>query len=87
MAQGLSLLFIVDPLDDLKAYKDTSIAMMREAARRGHDVWACEAAALRWRDGKVRALCQLLDLLPGDMRPGTLCARTAATSSPSSTPC
>jgi glutathione synthase len=66
MAQGLSLLFIVDPLDDLKAYKDTSIAMMREAARRGHDIWACEAAALRWRDGKVRALCQLLDLLPGD---------------------
>ena len=66
MAQGLSLLFIVDPLDALKAYKDSSIAMMREAARRGHDVWACEAAALRWRDGKVRALCQLLDLQPGD---------------------
>jgi glutathione synthase len=66
MAQGLSLLFIVDPLDDLKAYKDTSVAMMREAARRGHDIWACEAAALRWRDGKVRALCQLLNLLPGD---------------------
>ncbi len=66
MSQGLSLLFIVDPLDDLKAYKDTSIAMMREAARRGHDVWACEAAALRWRDGKVGALCQLLELLPGD---------------------
>ncbi len=66
MAQGLSLLFIVDPLDALKAYKDSSIAMMREAARRGHDVWACEAAALRWRDGKVRALCQLLELQPGD---------------------
>jgi glutathione synthase len=66
MAQGLSLLFIVDPLDALKPYKDSSIAMMREAARRGHDVWASEAAALRWRDGKVRALCQLLDLQPGD---------------------
>ena len=28
--------FILDPLDSLKAYKDSSIAMMRAAARRGH---------------------------------------------------
>ncbi|HWU84067.1 MAG TPA: hypothetical protein VN028_01890, partial [Rhodocyclaceae bacterium] len=27
--------FIVDPLDKLKAYKDSSVAMMREAAQRG----------------------------------------------------
>jgi glutathione synthase len=64
MAQGLSLLFVVDPLDDLKAYKDSSVAMMREAARRGHDVWACQQGSLRWRDGKVTAHCMLLDLLP-----------------------
>ena len=32
----LELLFVVDPLDELKAYKDTSVAMMREAACRGH---------------------------------------------------
>jgi len=37
----LALLFVVDPLDHLKAYKDTSVAMMREAARRGHAVWVC----------------------------------------------
>ena len=66
MAQGLSLLFIVDPLDDLKAYKDTSIAMMREAVRRGHDVWACQQGSLRWRDGRVTARCHLLDLPPQD---------------------
>jgi len=64
MAQGLSLLFVVDPLDDLKAYKDSSIAMMREAARRGHDVWACGQGSLRWRDGRVTAHCRLLDLRP-----------------------
>jgi glutathione synthase len=62
MSQGLSLLFIVDPLDDLKAYKDSSIAMMREAARRGHDIWTCLQPSLRWRDGKVTAHCSLLTL-------------------------
>jgi glutathione synthase len=66
MAQGLSLLFVVDPLDELKAYKDSSVAMMREAARRGHDVWACVQGSLRWRDGRVTAHCALLDLLPQD---------------------
>jgi glutathione synthase len=37
---ALTLLFIVDPLDGLKAYKDSSVAMMREAARRGHAIFA-----------------------------------------------
>ena len=37
---SLELLFVVDPLDELKAYKDSSVAMMREAARRGHAVYA-----------------------------------------------
>ena len=31
----MKLAFVVDPLGELKAYKDSSIAMMREAARRG----------------------------------------------------
>jgi glutathione synthase len=66
MSQGLSLLFIVDPLDDLKAYKDSSIAMMREAARRGHDIWTCLQPSLRWRDGKVTAHCSLLSLTDGN---------------------
>jgi glutathione synthase len=66
MSQGLSLLFIVDPLDDLKAYKDSSIAMMREAARRGHDIWTCLQPSLRWRDGKVTARCSLLALTNGN---------------------
>ena len=43
---ALSLLFIVDPLDELKAYKDSSVAMMREAAGRGHRVFAATPAEL-----------------------------------------
>ena len=44
--ERMKLAFVVDPLDQLKAYKDSSIAMMREAARRGHEVHALEARAM-----------------------------------------
>ena len=46
--------FVVDPLERLKPYKDSSVAMMREAARRGHEVHALEAASLVLREGAVR---------------------------------
>lgn len=51
----MKLAFILDPLEHLKAYKDSSVAMMREAQRRGHEVFAVMRAALTWRDGSVRA--------------------------------
>ena len=38
----MKLLFILDPLASLKAYKDTSLAIMRAAQARGHDLWVCE---------------------------------------------
>jgi len=64
MSQGLSLLFVVDPLPLLKAYKDSTVAMMRAAAARGHDIWACTPAELQWREGRVTARAQRLQLLP-----------------------
>jgi glutathione synthase len=51
----MKLAFVVDPLERLKPYKDSSIAMMREAARRGHEVHALEAASMTLREGSVRA--------------------------------
>jgi glutathione synthase len=54
--------FILDPLDWLKAYKDSSVAMMREAARRGHEIWTVRREALTWRDGVVAA--QALRIVP-----------------------
>ena len=51
----MDLLFIIDPLASLKAYKDTTITMMRAAQSRGHAVHACEQSALEWRDGSVAA--------------------------------
>ena len=38
----MKLLFILDPLDSLKTYKDTSIAIMHEAASRGDALFVCE---------------------------------------------
>jgi len=62
----MKLLFVVDPLAGLKAYKDSSVAMMRAAAARGHAVFACEARHLFIRDGFARATCTVLDVRAGD---------------------
>ncbi len=47
----MKLLFVADPLESFKTYKDTTFTMMREAARRGHELWACQAGDLVWRRG------------------------------------
>jgi glutathione synthase len=58
--------FILDPLPLLKAYKDTSIAMMRALAARGHRVHALEQGDVFWRDGLVAARARPLEMLPDD---------------------
>ncbi|MDP3210028.1 glutathione synthase [Methylotenera sp.] len=35
----MKLVFILDPLESLKSYKDTSLAIMREASQRGHELF------------------------------------------------
>ncbi len=47
----MNLLFIADPLESFKTYKDSTFAMMREAAARGHAIWACGPQDLRWQSG------------------------------------
>jgi glutathione synthase len=47
----MRLLFVADPLESFKTYKDSTYTMMREAARRGHALLACEPADLRWQRG------------------------------------
>ena len=52
----MKLLFIADPLQSFKIYKDTTFAMMREAQRRGHTLAVCEPQHVTWqRGGKVTA--------------------------------
>ncbi|HEX4583837.1 MAG TPA: glutathione synthase [Burkholderiaceae bacterium] len=64
MTSEVSALFVLDPLDELKEAKDSSIAMMREMARRNHQLWACEVGGLAWREGLVQAVATRVDVLP-----------------------
>jgi len=47
----MQILFVADPLESFKTYKDSTFTMMREAARRGHRLLACEPRDLRWAAG------------------------------------
>ncbi|MFN9101672.1 MAG: glutathione synthase, partial [Betaproteobacteria bacterium] len=48
----MKLLFVADPLESFKTHKDSTFAMMREAARRGHTLMACEPKDIRWLRGE-----------------------------------
>lgn len=58
--------FILDPLPQIKAYKDSTVAMMRSLAARGHHVHALEQHDLYWRDGETRASARSLTLAADD---------------------
>jgi glutathione synthase len=59
----MKLLFVADPLEIFKTYKDTTFAMMREAVRRGHTIAACEPKQLTWvSGGRVAALVREIEL-------------------------
>lgn len=47
----MHLLFIADPLESFKTYKDSTFAMMRSAAARGHTLSACEPKDIMWQSG------------------------------------
>ena len=62
----MDFLFILDPLPELKAYKDSSVAMMRALARRGHAPYACAPADLWWDAGGTQARAVPLTLRDDD---------------------
>ena len=47
--------FILDPLPQLKAYKDSSVAMMRALAGRGHRIFAVQQSDVYWDEGATGA--------------------------------
>jgi glutathione synthase len=61
-----ALLFIVDPLESLKAYKDSSVAMMRAAQARGHAIWAAEQTHLFWYKSRVSVSATRITLTDND---------------------
>ena len=63
---AMKLLFVADPLESFKIYKDTTFAMMREAQRRGHQLAVCGPQDMAWRRGG-RVCAQVRDIvLTGD---------------------
>src|SRR3954463_6210950 len=65
-ASSLDLLFIIDPPEELKAYKDTTVAMMRAAQARGHPVFVCEQTELHWARKSVSAPATRISLADND---------------------
>lgn len=61
----MEILFVIDPPESLKEYKDSSIAMMRAAQARGHAVWICQMHDLHLWEGRVVVLATQVDIQPG----------------------
>ena len=58
----MKIALILDPLDSIKTYKDSSFAMMREAVARGHRIFSIQQEEILWREGGVRAYAHELEL-------------------------
>ena len=68
----MHLLFVADPIESFKIYKDTTFAMMREAQRRGHTLSVCEPADIHWQTGQP-VTAQVRDVaLTGDAQAALL---------------
>src|SRR5438046_10646664 len=58
--------FILDPLTSLKAYKDTSVAMMRALQTRGHTLFALEQRDVFWNGKATLATVRRLPVAADD---------------------
>ena len=58
----MKIAFLADPLSTFKIYKDSTFAMMREAARRGHAVYAFEQRDMVLEEGEVTAVVTRIHL-------------------------
>ncbi|KMY86375.1 Glutathione synthetase [Candidatus Paraburkholderia calva] len=62
----MDILFIADPLDHFKIYKDATYSMMAEAFRRCHTLYACEPQHLAWTGTSVEASARRITIV-GDL--------------------
>lgn len=61
----MRIAIILDPLDSLKQYKDTTVAIMREAERRGHELFVAMQGDLFMRHDQVRLISRQLKFAEG----------------------
>ncbi|MGJ8619311.1 MAG: glutathione synthase [Methylophilaceae bacterium] len=62
----MKLLFILDPYASLKIAKDTSVAMMREASKRGYMLFVCQQHDLFLRNQMVKIQAQVFQFTEGN---------------------
>src|SRR5258706_10400590 len=58
----MKLAFIADPLASFKLAKDSTYAMMLEAAKRGHELYFTLQEGLMWKGGRVLGECSRITL-------------------------
>ena len=58
----MRIAFLIDPPESFKIYKDSTYAMMREAATRGHELHVLQQEDLAWNAGIVSAAIRRLHL-------------------------
>ncbi len=61
----MKIAFLADPLSTFKIYKDSTYAMMAEAAKRGHEVYAFQQRHMSLENGIVRASVARITLTGG----------------------
>ena len=76
----MNLLVIADPLASFKVWKDSTYAIMRVAARRGHRLYALEARELMIRDTRVVGAAAEIHLLDHEVEGAWFEAGPAVTS-------
>ncbi|MEW5942466.1 MAG: glutathione synthase [Pseudomonadota bacterium] len=64
----MKIAVILDPLETLKTYKDSTYAVMRAAAARGHQIYVMEQQDVVLAEGKVIASTRKLDLVDDELR-------------------
>lgn len=60
----MHVLFIIDPIESLKAYKDSSVAIMFALVAKGHSVSICYQADIFIEQGQVQAQTQAITVHP-----------------------
>ncbi len=58
----MKILFVLDPLDSIQTYKDTSFAMMQEAVARGHRLAVMQQEDLVWDRGEMKIFARDVEL-------------------------
>ena len=68
----MKLAIILDPLESIKTYKDSTYAMMRAAHARSHELYVMEPHEMVMRDGAVTGFVRKLDLVDDELHWYTL---------------